>query len=342
MKREEGESAADVWKRILAIERNCEFETITAAELLASKFLSVIGKSTGDYDLKKKIRKSDMSVEAITEALHEHMYENLNDSQETEEEKKIRFLNKRKAKRHKEQMDKPTKFKKVDCNRCGIPNWSRQHKCPARGKKCAKCEPFGHYAKCCKTSKKVNRIQEHETSSAEEDDWSPNTIHYINQKIHSTRQMNKDGPHFFTLTALVNNRPIEFMIDSGSPITLIPKSLFNRITPLKPLKAEYRDVNDNRIKFERKTIAIVEIDGKRNDLEFLVTTKKTNPLLGLDWMKKLGITLDTGKTGPQVNHIIGNPANTTLKRKFKKLFHENHTVEGLEVKIQLKEDARLK
>ena len=201
LKREEGESAADVWKRILAIERNCEFETITAAELLASKFLSVIGKSTGDYDLKKKIRKSDMSVEAITEALHEHMYEKLHDSPETEEEKKIRYLNKRKAKSHKKQTDKPTKLKKMDCNRCGAPNWSRQHECPARGKKCAKCEKIGHYAKCCRTNKKINRIQEHETSSAEEDDWSPNTIHCINQKIHSTRQVNKDGPDFFTLTA---------------------------------------------------------------------------------------------------------------------------------------------
>ena len=50
LKREDGESAADVWKRILEVEKNCEFETITAAELLASKFLS-IGKSTGDYDL---------------------------------------------------------------------------------------------------------------------------------------------------------------------------------------------------------------------------------------------------------------------------------------------------
>ena len=38
-----------------------------------------------------------MSVEAITDALHEHMYEKLNDSPETEE-KKIRYLNKRKAK----------------------------------------------------------------------------------------------------------------------------------------------------------------------------------------------------------------------------------------------------
>ena len=282
-----------------------------------------------------------MSVEAITEALHEHMYEKLNDSPETEEEKQIRYLNKRKAKSYKEHTDKPIKFKKMDCNRCGAPNWSRQHECPTRGKKCTKCDKIGHYAKYCRTNKKINRIQEHGTSSAEEDDWSPNTIHCINQKIHSTRQLNKDGSDFFTLTALVNNRPIKFIIDSGSPVTLIPKSLFNRITPLKPLKTEYRDVNDNRIKFEGKTTATVEINGKRNDLEILITTKKTNPLLGLDWMKKLGITLETGRTDPQINRIVEDPDITTLKRNFKKLFHENHTVNGLELEIQLKEDARL-
>ena len=54
LKREDSETAADVWKRILEIEKNCEFETITTAELLASKFLSVIGTSTGDYDLKNQ------------------------------------------------------------------------------------------------------------------------------------------------------------------------------------------------------------------------------------------------------------------------------------------------
>ena len=70
---------------------------------MASKFLSVIHKSTGDYDLKIKIRKSDMSVEAITEAFHEHMYEKLNDSPGTEDEKKIRYLRKRKVKQPKNQ-----------------------------------------------------------------------------------------------------------------------------------------------------------------------------------------------------------------------------------------------
>ena len=42
VKRHTGESAADVWKRILEVEKNCEFETVTAAEILASKFLSII------------------------------------------------------------------------------------------------------------------------------------------------------------------------------------------------------------------------------------------------------------------------------------------------------------
>ena len=58
-------------------------------------------------------------------------------------------------------------------------------------------------------------------------------------------------------------------------------------------------------------------------------------------MEKLGITLDTGKIGPQRNNVTEDPDITTLKRRFKKLFNENYTVNGIEVKIQLKDDAKL-
>ena len=57
--------------------------------------------------------------------------------------------------------------------------------------------------------------------------------------------------------------------------------------------------------------------------------------------EKLGITLDTNKIDPQVNHVIEDSDITVLKKRFKKLFNENHTVNGIEVKIQLEEDARL-
>ena len=56
--------------------------------------------------MKKKIRKSDMSGEAITDAIHEYMYEKLNDSPETDEERKIRHVEKRKVKPTKEQREK--------------------------------------------------------------------------------------------------------------------------------------------------------------------------------------------------------------------------------------------
>ena len=51
--------------------------------------------------------------------------------------------------------------------------------------------------------------------------------------------------------------------------------------------------------------------------------------------------MDTGETGPQMNQIAEDPDITTLKRRFRKLFIKNHTVNGIEVKIQLKEDAKL-
>ena len=156
-----------------------------------------------------------MSVEAITDAIHEYMYEKLNDSPETDEEKKIRHVEKRKFKLTKEQADKNTKFRRMDCNnRCGAPNWSKQHECLARGKKCAKCGKPGHYAKCCRSMKKINHIAEEETNSADEDDWTPDRIHSIQPKIHSLTTNTKNGPPFYTTTVLVNNRPIKFIIET--------------------------------------------------------------------------------------------------------------------------------
>ena len=159
--------------------------------------------------------------------------------------------------------------------------------------------------------------------------------------VHSTKQNTKDGQPFFTMTALVNNRPIKFIIDSGSPVTLVPKQLFNHITPIHSLHTEYRDVNNNKIKFEGKTTAKVEINGETKNLELLITTKRTNPLLGLDWMNQLGIKLNTEKSNLKIQNIQENPDVTELKKKFNNLFHENKTIKGIEVDIQLKPDAKL-
>ena len=104
----------------MEVEKNCELEAISAVELLASKFLSLIGKSTEDYELKKKIRKSDMPVEAIKKAIHEYMYENLNESPETEKEKKIRHVEKIKFKYTKVTNRRYPKARRLDGNRTDV------------------------------------------------------------------------------------------------------------------------------------------------------------------------------------------------------------------------------
>ena len=77
------------------MEKNCEFENVTPAELIASKFLSVIGRSTGDSELKKKIRKSDMTIKTITALIHEHMYDRLNDSNNSSNGRKTKHVEER-------------------------------------------------------------------------------------------------------------------------------------------------------------------------------------------------------------------------------------------------------
>ena len=143
-----------------------------------------------------------MSMEAITDAIHEYRYKKLNESTETEEEKKTRRVDKRKLMKNEEQTEWYPKARRVDSNKCGAPNWSKQHECPARGKKCIKCGNLG----CCRSTRKINHIADEEAESAYEDDWIPNQIHSIQQKINSMGAKNKNGIPFYTRTLLVNNQ----------------------------------------------------------------------------------------------------------------------------------------
>ena len=169
-------------------------------------------------------------VEAITDTIHENMYKKMKESQDSEEETKIKHVEEEKN-YQKPEKEKSNKSRKVDCIRCGAPNWNKQHDYPAKTKKCMNCGKVGHYAKVCRTKQKSDLKIKHiypesEATSAEENDWSPNKKRLIPRTDHSAKQIIREGQPFFTTTALVNNRPIKFILDGGSPVTLIPKQMF--------------------------------------------------------------------------------------------------------------------
>ena len=120
----------------------------------------------------------------------------------------------------------------------------QKHDCAAKGKICAKGSQLGDYAKCCQSTRKINHIADEETLSGDEDDWTPDRTHSIQQKINSMGTKCKNRPPFFTKRLLVNNRPIYFIVHTCSPVTLFPKTTIENISTMKRVTVDYRDVND--------------------------------------------------------------------------------------------------
>ena len=316
--------------------------------------LSLIGRSTGDYELKKKIRKSNMTIEKITDLIHEYMYDRLNDSNNSNDGRNIKHVQERPRKRkwsEKASYDKNKKrpeyqkprYKDNRCGQCGAPNWSRQQKCPSKSVDCRNCKKRGHYEKMCRLPKRIQHVDK-VSSSAEEDNWDYNKIQRINN--------NKKNGEYLHATLLVNNAPIKFIIDSGSPVTLIPQRLFNKITEVEELKTNYKDVNDRsnyyfvnvKIDFLAQTTALVKTNSTTLQLPLLITKANITPLMGLGWMKRLGITLNATTYDIKIHNIKMDETEKKilkLKIEFKDLFYNNTEIKDLEVKIDLKEDAKI-
>ena len=78
----------------------------------------------------------------------------------------------------------------------------------------------------------------------------------------------KQKKGFYNATLLFNNVPIKFILDSGSPVTLIPECLFGKITPTEQLKATYKDVNNQQINFVSHAKATVKKTKKQSNYHY--------------------------------------------------------------------------
>ena len=164
-----------------------------------------------------------MSIEAVPDTIHEYMYQKMKESRDSEEETKIIHVDRKSKYQKPEQKTNSEKSIVSDAaHRTGVNNTTARQK--QRNAKCLNCGKIGHYAKLCRTKQKSDRKIKHiypesEATSAQEDDWSINKRHLITRTVHSTKQITRDGQRVFTTTALVKNRPIKFIIDSGLPVT---------------------------------------------------------------------------------------------------------------------------
>ena len=205
---------------------------------------------------------------------------------------------------------------------------------PGENGRMQNCKRRGHYEKRCRSTQRVQYFEK--TTSSAEENWDYNRVQRINDK-----EQKKD---FYNATLLVNNVPKKFIIDSGSPVTLIPECLFNDIATIKPLKTTYKNVNNQRIEFTGRMNALVKTNKETIELPLLITKAKTSPLMGLDWMQQLKINLSSNNEAIQI-HIIKldnmDKKRIKLQNDFKDLFYNYKKIKNLSVKIQMKEGAQI-
>ena len=144
---------------------------------------------------------------------------------------------------------------------------------------------------------------------------------------------------FYKAILLVHGQPIELIIDTGSPVTIIPPI----ITPKekKETTKTFIDVNKNPITFKGEAMVEVRTEKGKEVLPIPITeNKNTQPLLGLDWLDKLEIGLQGNRKMNVIRHVEEDERRKKIIDEHEDLFKNNHTIKDLTIDIQLKKDAK--
>ena len=337
MKQDDHETLDEYWKRLVDIERKCEFNNITAEEIITYKFAATIKNRKARNKFIKGPLKTQLVLETIELDNYNRKYgdkkprikkprkDSTNSSTSSE---LIGHTNQ--VRKRKPQFNEKKKFSNRNCCFRGKPNWSLENICPARRAQCNNCKKMGHFVKVCK-SKTVSQINEETSSDSYTEPW-PEIGRF--QSVNGINRVD-----FYKPILLFQGQQIEFIIDTGSPVTIIPP-IFN-VTEIKKTTKNFVDVNKNPIKFKGEVLVEVKTGKSEETLPILITeSKNTQPLLGLEWLDKLEIGLQGSKKTNVIRHVEEDERQEKIINEFEDLFKNNHTIKHLTIDIQLKKDVK--
>lgn len=185
----------------------------------------------------------------------------------------------------------------IHCKFCGKTHEKRKEKCPAFGKKCAKCGKINHFAARCKAQpdqkrqRNVSKITE--CISDEYEDISCVTITEMEivdametdraKEEGAVMDKAKTDSQLLYAGMLLGRNEVQFQIDCGASCNIIPVNLLNTDIKLEHTKSVLMMYNKSKLKPIGK--CKVKIRNPRNHklyrLEFqVVNTEGAVPLLG--------------------------------------------------------------
>ncbi|UYV80333.1 hypothetical protein LAZ67_18002479 [Cordylochernes scorpioides] len=170
------------------------------------------------------------------------------------------------------------------CTRCGNSNNHDWKNCPAMNSHCSKCKKKGHYAKVCRSE----------------------TINEIKSKIAFLGSV-EDNSKKWIVPIKVNNRQINFKIDTGADVNVLPlQYYYQSFQRIKLEKSDKILQGPNGIPLETVGMIHVKLQNKGQHLnsKIYIVDKLKQPLLSGETSEKLNIVrmiqqLSSGGRGGQ-------------------------------------------
>ena len=136
--------------------------------------------------------------------------------------------------------------KKRSCRYCDAPKGNPNHKSLARESICQNCTKKGHFAKACKSKYRkrpeIKEIAEPEYTEESKVDKLTNIATKIK---HVT-----DRKKHITMTIKTEGTEKEFIIDTGSPVTMLPpEKEVLKYKKIKPITIKNLEFNKDEVKF---------------------------------------------------------------------------------------------
>lgn len=171
------------------------------------------------------------------------------------------------------------------CKRCGRSHEPRN--CPAFNQECIKCKKKGHFAKCCLNKNKKVQVLENETQS-EKNENKKFTIGTISK--------NENKKISWIQKVQVENSEINFKLDSGAEVNVLPVKDFKKISKKTNVKmctsrTQLQTYDGTSIKVIGKCNLKLRIPSSKRvyDVEFEVVNLSAQPILGQETIEKLNL-----------------------------------------------------
>jgi hypothetical protein len=179
---------------------------------------------------------------------------------------------------------KTVKNAKQGCGNCGRTHDATQL-CPAKGTKCDNCNKWNHFAAVCRSNIRVGEVTAQPDYGGGDDSDDDFYIDSIDLEVNAIDSPTLNTDQAFRYLNIGPGRiPIEFKLDTGSQVNILPMKYFKGIGSLSSLKKATKHLYDYS-KSRLDTVGEQRIQcayrDKIKDINFFIVKTDAVPILGL-------------------------------------------------------------